>query len=111
MRERWRIASRVAAKLGLDEAQVKDAFNQAVREMEDEALQQKLDRMVERGRVSQEQADEYRQWYLSRPDGPIPDFPFRRFGRGRFWDRHGRHGEGFHKEGVSPAPPPESSES
>jgi hypothetical protein len=62
-------ASRVAAILGLDEAQVQDAMDQARREMQDEALQRKLDSMVERGRLTQEQADAYLEWYQSRPEG------------------------------------------
>jgi hypothetical protein len=42
-------ASRVAAILSLDEAQVQDAVDQAHREMQDEALRRKLDFMVEQG--------------------------------------------------------------
>ena len=44
-------ASRVAVILGLDESQVQDAFDQAATEMQDEALQQKLDRQVEQSRA------------------------------------------------------------
>jgi hypothetical protein len=75
-------ASRVAAILGLDEAQVQDAMDQARREMQDEALKSKLDSLVEQGRLTQEQADEYWQWYQSRPEGirgfggPGPGFGF-----------------------------------
>jgi hypothetical protein len=42
-------ASRVAVILGLDEAQVQDAFSQAAGELQDERLQLKLDRLVENG--------------------------------------------------------------
>jgi hypothetical protein len=75
-------ASRVASILGLDEAQVQDAMDQARREMQDEALKSKLDSMVERGWLIQEQADAYWQWYQSRPEGirgfggPGPGFGF-----------------------------------
>jgi hypothetical protein len=81
-------ASRVAAILGLDEAQVQDAMDQARREMQDEALQRKLDSMVERGWLTQEQSDEYWQWYQSRPEGiwefggPGPGFGFGGHGHG-----------------------------
>ncbi|MBI2866510.1 MAG: hypothetical protein HYX99_04045 [Chloroflexi bacterium] len=100
-------ASRVAAILGLDEAQVQDAFKQAAREMEDEALQKKLGHMVEQGRITQEQADQYQDWYQSRPETLSPGLPFggpRFFGGGM----RGWHDMGF-KHGLAPAPTPESS--
>jgi len=100
-------ASRVAAKLGLDEATVQGAFNQATRDMQNEAQQRKLDRMVAHGRLTQEQADQIKQWYQSRPEVLSPGFQF--WGRG-FDDRgiaggRGRHGMGFN-HGVAPAPIP-----
>ena len=69
--------SRVAGILGLDEAQVQDAFNQAARELESEALQRSLDRQVELGRLTQQQADKYLEWYQARPNSlssglPVP---------------------------------------
>jgi len=79
-------ASRVASILGLDEATVQDAFDQARSEMQDEALQQRLDNMVERGLINPEQADEYYEWYQSRPEGmPFGGFGGRGFGRGGMW--------------------------
>ena len=61
-------ASRVASILGVNEQQAQDAFDQAAKEMRDEALQIKLDAMVESGRITREQADEYEQWHQSRPN-------------------------------------------
>ena len=81
-------ASRVAAILGLDEAQVQDAMDQVRREMQDEAMRNKLDALVEQGRLTQEQADEYYQWYQDRPEG-IQGFG----GRGP-WFGFGWHGPG-----------------
>ncbi len=76
-------ASRVASILGLDEATVQNAFDQARSEMQDEALQQRLDNMVEQGQITEEQADEYYTWYQSRPEGmPFGDFGGRGFGKG-----------------------------
>ena len=66
------LASRVAEILGLDDAQVQDTFQQAVGEMHEEALQRKLDRLVEMGKLTQEQADEYKVWFQSRPEGLSP---------------------------------------
>jgi hypothetical protein len=46
------LVSRVAAILGLDETQVEDAFQQARGELQDEAIQRKLDTLVENGRLT-----------------------------------------------------------
>lgn len=62
------LASRVAAILGTDQAQVEDAIQQAKREMQDEALQLKLDGLVEAGNLTQDEADAYRDWHQARPD-------------------------------------------
>lgn len=90
-------AARVAAKLGLEEAKIQDAFNQAARDIQNEAQQQKLDRMVAQGRLTQEQADQIKQWYQARPDALSPRFPFRGpgFHGGGAERGHGRHGMGF----------------
>ncbi len=65
-------ASRVAAILGLDVDKVEDAFTQARGEMQDEALQARLDDMVESGRMTQEQAHEYKDWFQARPESFAP---------------------------------------
>ena len=79
-------AGRVAEILGLEETRVQDAMDQARQEMFSERLQEKLDKMVESGRITQEQADEYKAWIESRPDGE-----FKHFGK------RGHHGGGFHR--------------
>ena len=94
-----RFTGRVAEILGVDEAQVQDAIDQASREMRDEAVQEKLDGLVEAGRLTQEQADEYRDWYKSRPD-ELHRGPFDRFKGGGFGMR-GRH----YSRGWHPGPP------
>ena len=73
-------AGRVAAILGLEEAQVKDAFTQAANEAWEDRLNSKLDRMVEQGRITQDQADEYQEWFQSKPDGFDFGHRFRRHG-------------------------------
>jgi len=89
-------ASRVAGILGLNESQVQDAFKQARAEMQDEALQAKLDKMVESGRLTQEEADEYKEWYDSRPDTLTPGFGGRKFHFGQgFGSRRFHHGMGM----------------
>ena len=80
------LASRIAAILGLDEQQVQDALDQARTEMKNEAMQSKLASLVEQGRLTQEQADEYARWYESRPPSIGPGLGGRKFGH---------HGRGF----------------
>ena len=69
-------SARVAAILGLDEAKVQSAMKQAATEMQNDALQQRLDSMVQSGKLTQAQADQIKQWYQSRPDvlGPVGPF-------------------------------------
>ena len=111
MERQGRFASRVAAKLELDEGKVQDAFKQVAREVEDEVLQRKLGRMVERRRLTEEQADEYRKWYRSRPEGLPSRFAFRGPFGGGMWGGGGWRGKEHHDEGQGPSHGPESPES
>jgi hypothetical protein len=91
-------ASRVAAILGLDEGQVQDALTQAAGEAREEHLQMKLDRMVEQGKITQEQADEYLLWFEAKPDGIMSKSRFHGHGRhggfgGRMFGGHFSHGD------------------
>ena len=86
------LASRVADILELDEQEVKDAFHRAVREMLEQKIQQKLDRGVENGKVTQEQADEYLEWFRFRPDTFAPGVLSRRFGKSGFHGGKRSHG-------------------
>ena len=109
--------SRVASILGLEEAQVQDAIDQAAGEMQDEALQSRLDSLVEGGRLNQEEADEQWEWYQSRPDSISPGIPgFAGPGHhgGKMWGGGMRGGRGWIGGGVfhyggPPALAPESS--
>ncbi len=88
-------AARVATILGLDQAKVQDAMKQARKDMQDEALQNKLDQMVKNGRLTQDQADQLKKWYQSRPDVVAPGLPFggRGFHGGRM--HYGQMGGGL----------------
>ena len=94
------IPSRVATILELDEETVRNAFQQAKMEMRTDALMRRLDHQVEQGRITQEQADEYLEWYESKPEGLPNRFSFdgnrghRQF-RNFMHRRHGRFGGGF----------------
>ena len=87
-----RLAAKVAEILGLDAAEVDDAIKQARREIRDEAIQKKLNALVENGRLTQEQADEHLNRFQSRPEG-IPAIGKHFFGKmqqHKDWKGHGR---------------------
>ena len=111
-------AARVATILGLDEAKVQGAMDQATKDMQNEAIQKKLDDMVAQGRISQEQADQIKQWNASRPDVLSPGGPLGGFGGGRGFHRGQMFGgmfggRGWHGMGpnhpAAPTPTPTSS--
>jgi hypothetical protein len=99
------MVSRVATILGLDETQIQDAFKQAAGDMQDEAVQRKLNHMLENGRLTQEEADAYGEWYQSKPEGLFPGKGFggHGFSRGGMMGGNGRHGMG-HWEQLPPKP-------
>ena len=81
-----KLAITVAEILGLDTAVVDDAIKQAREELRDEAIQNKLNTMVEKGRLTQGQADEYLNWIQSRPEG-MPGIGKRHWGHWGHWTR------------------------
>ena len=62
------LISKVANILGLPEEQVADAFKQACQEMQDKALQNWLQKLVDEGKITQEEADQYLEWWQARPN-------------------------------------------
>jgi hypothetical protein len=60
--------ARVATILGIDQTKLEDAFAQAQKEMRDEALTDYLDKLVEEGKITQSEADQYGSWWDSKPD-------------------------------------------
>ena len=79
-----KLAIAVAEILGLDKTVVDDAIRQAREEFKDEAIQEKLNSLVEKGLLTQEQANEYLDGIQSRPVG-IPEIGKHGFGK---WGRH-----------------------
>ena len=61
--------------VSLDTQQLKDAFTQAQTEMRSEALQSWLKNLVDKGTITQEQADAYSTWREAKPDVQLPDGP------------------------------------
>ncbi|MBL7119145.1 MAG: hypothetical protein ISS53_00510 [Dehalococcoidia bacterium] len=86
--------SKVASILGLGEEQVADAFEQARDEMRDEAQGQCLQDAVEEGRITEQEADQIRQWLQDRPEaldelGPCGRFQARNAWHHQWLQRHG----------------------
>ena len=79
-----KLAAKVAEILGLDASEVDEAINQARRELTDEAVQNNLNALVEKGGLTQAQADEYFDWIQSKPEN-IPAI-----GK-QFSEKMGRH--------------------
>lgn len=64
------LMARVATILGIDQQKLEDAFAQAQKEMRDEALDSYLKGLVDQGKITPAQADQYKQWWQSRPAVP-----------------------------------------
>ncbi|MDP2744257.1 MAG: hypothetical protein Q8P00_04215 [Dehalococcoidia bacterium] len=73
------LAARVATILGVDQKKVEDAFTQAQKDIRTEALDTYLKTQVDQGKLTQEQAAQYKSWWQSRPDLP-PGTGFRGHG-------------------------------
>jgi hypothetical protein len=72
--------------VAIDQDVLRDAFAQARDEMKSEALQNYLERLVEEGAITQEEADEYLTWWQAKPDISI-GFGIR--GHGQFFGKGG----------------------
>jgi len=58
--------------VAIDAQELQKAFDQARSEMQDEALDNFLKGLVDEGKMTQEQADQYKAWLKSKPDIDIP---------------------------------------
>lgn len=54
--------------VALDQEALKDAFAQTQSEIQAEALETWLQSLVEEGKITREQADEYLDWWQAKPD-------------------------------------------
>lgn len=57
--------------VAIDQEALREAFAQAQDEMRTEALDNYLQKLVEEGKLTQEQADQYKAWLEARPDVPV----------------------------------------
>jgi len=58
--------------VAIDSEQLKEALKQAQSEIRDEALESWLQNLVNMGKMTQEEADQYLGWWQSRPDIELP---------------------------------------
>ena len=78
----------------LDQEQLRNAFAEARGELAGEALQNRLQAMVDEGTITQEEADEYIDWLQAKPDTVMPGPGGRGFGPGGFGGQM-HFGQGF----------------
>lgn len=52
----------------IDPQQLRDAFVQAQSEMRDEALDRCLQKLVDEGKITEDEAGQYKEWWQARPD-------------------------------------------
>lgn len=77
------ITARVAEILGVYEPTLEGAFSAAKELRADEAVQAWLDKLVEEGEITRDEADEFMAWYDERPNGvPHLRFSGRKFHKG-----------------------------
>jgi len=62
------LLARVADILGVTQEELVDAFGQVRQEMSEEAFFGYLDRAVEEGLITQEEADEIKEWWQQKPE-------------------------------------------
>ena len=58
--------------VAIDSGQLIEALKQARSEMRDEAIENWLQNLVSKGEITQEEADQYLEWWQSRPDVKLP---------------------------------------
>ena len=58
------LIERLAEKLGIEQSELETAFAEIRSEMRDSRLQE----LVEQGRLTQEEADQFREWWQARPE-------------------------------------------
>jgi hypothetical protein len=66
------LMGRAAAILGIDQQKLQSAFDQANRDMQNEALDNRLKSLVDQGKMTQDQADQYKKWWQSKPNITLP---------------------------------------
>jgi hypothetical protein len=63
-----KMLERVAGILSIDKQKLADAFKQAATEMREEGLNNRFSKWVSEGKLTQEQADQYKAWLAANPN-------------------------------------------
>lgn len=58
--------------VAIDSEQMKDALKQAREEIQDEALENWLQHLVDEGKITEKEAGQFPEWWQSRPDVELP---------------------------------------
>jgi uncharacterized membrane protein len=89
----------------IDSDQMKNALKQALEEMRDEALENRLQDLVNEGKITEEEAAQLLEWWQSRPEVelPLPAFGGPGPGGGIM------QGKRFQQWGCGPCPVPDAS--
>ena len=87
------LLARVAEILDIPQEDLTNAFKQAQQEMREEAFIRSLDKAVEKGRITPEEADEIKEWCEQRPEVLDSGLFLRSFGfpalrSGHMWGGH-----------------------
>ena len=90
--------------VAIDPDQLQGAFNQARDEMREQALENRLQALVDEGKITQDEADQLLEWWQSKPDVELQGLMGGHFG-GRMMG-----GGGFHHWGAPPCGPDTSGE-
>lgn len=91
------LLARVAEILKIPEEDLVNAFKQAQQEMQKEAFDKALAKAVEKGRITQEQADEIKEWWGQKPEA---------LKEGQLWPALGKgFMRGMHRGWYCPQPP------
>lgn len=64
------LVTQVADILDIDAEELQDAFKEAKSALHEEALDTRLQQLVDEGTLTEDQADEYKAWLEARPDVP-----------------------------------------
>jgi hypothetical protein len=67
----------------INSEELQKAFDQAISEMQDEARDNFLQGLVDEGKITQEEADQYKAWLESKPEIDMPLAPEAGFGMHR----------------------------
>ena len=89
------LLEKVADKLGIDLQQLEDAFTEAIAEIRDEAQLKWLEKAVEEGLITEEEAAEYSEWWSGKPDIQFGSGGFGQLERRGFGGPRMRGGCGF----------------